>query len=178
VIKGEHIALTALMTGDKELLFRWINSPETVRFNAPYAPVHESRHSDWFEAIANDRSRVVFAIRGLEDHRLIGLVQLIDLHPVHRTAELTIRIGDENDRNRGAGSEAVRLAIDTAIRDHNIQRVWLRVFADNERAIRAYQKAGMTKEGILHRASYIDGRWRDVIVMACLAPLENATPDE
>src|SRR5262245_49711751 len=60
MITGETVALTELRRGDSPTLLGWINDPETVRFNAPYAPIHESRHEAWFDAIAADPSRVVF----------------------------------------------------------------------------------------------------------------------
>jgi RimJ/RimL family protein N-acetyltransferase len=168
MIKGEMIVLTELRSADSAALFEWINSPETVHFNAPYSPVHEPNHKAWFEAITNAPDRVVFAIRDLTGSRIIGIVQLVGLHSIHRTAELIIRIGNEADRNRGAGSEAVKLATDFAFTDRNLQRVWLRAFGDNPRAIRAYEKAGFKIEGTMRRACFIDGRWKDEVIMAIL----------
>lgn len=169
MITGEKVALTELRRSDSETLFRWINDPEIVRFNAAYAPVHESGHLAWFDRVTTDPGRIVFGIRTPLSERIIGVLQLVDIHPIHRSAELIIRIGEHADRGRGLGSEAVRLAIDFGFRHRNLQRVWLRVFADNARAIRAYEKAGMVREGLLRRACYIDGRWRDEVIMAALA---------
>ena len=169
MLTGTRIALTELRRTDLETLFAWINDPDTVRFNAPYSPVHEPGHSAWFDKVVNDPARIVFGIRELNNGRIIGVLQLIDLHPIHRSAELIVRIGSDDDRGRGYGSEAVRLATDFAFRDRNLQRVWLRVFSDNVRAIRAYEKAGLQEEGILRRACFIDGRWRDEVIMAVLA---------
>ncbi|WP_338821774.1 GNAT family protein [Bradyrhizobium septentrionale] len=168
MIRGHVIALTEIRNEDSPQLFHWINDPGTVRFNAPFSPVHETTHESWLKSVITSTAKIVFAIRALPDLRLIGVVQLIDLHPIHRTAELTIRIGQEAERGRGAGAEAVALAIDFAFKDRNLQRVWLRVFADNERAIKAYQKAGLTIEGTMRRACFIDGRWTDQLVMAKL----------
>ena len=168
MIKGKTIALTELRSADSAALFEWINSPDTVYFNAPYSPVHEPNHKAWFETVATVPDRVVFAIRDLTGSRLIGILQLVGLHAIHRTAELIIRIGEEADRNRGAGSEAVKLATDFAFTDRNLQRVWLRAFADNPRAIRAYEKAGFKMEGKMCRACFIHGRWKDEVIMAIL----------
>jgi len=171
MLTGSKIALTELRREDSETLFTWINDPATVRFNAPYAPVHEPGHTAWLERVTQDPSRIVFGIRDLEGQRLIGVLQLIDLHPIHRSAELIIRIGADTDRGRGLGTEAVKLAINFGFRHRNLQRIWLRVFADNLRAIRAYEKAGLQREGILRRACFIDGKWQDEAVMAVLADI-------
>jgi RimJ/RimL family protein N-acetyltransferase len=169
VIRGKQISLSELRLDDADTLFLWINDPETVRFNAPYTPVHENGHRAWFEKVTRDATRVVFGIRARKDQRLIGLLQLADIHPVHRSTELIIRIGEETNRNRGAGSEAVQLGVQFAFRDRNLQRVWLRVFAGNHRAIRAYAKAGLQVEGTLRRACYVNGEWRDEVIMAVIA---------
>lgn len=169
MLRGEKVGLVALRYTDLDQLLPWINDPETVRYNAPFSPVHEPAHKNWFERISQDAARVVFGIRTLDDAALIGVVQLVDIHPVHRCAELVIRIGTEVDRGRGVGSEAVRLATRFAFRDRNLQRVFLRVFTDNRRAVRAYEKAGFEVEGHLKRAAFIDGSWRDEFVMACLS---------
>ena len=174
MIKGSIIALAALRREDSEFLYNWINDPETVRLNAPFSPVHEPSHASWFESTTRDPSKIIFGIRNVDDLQLIGTVQLIDIHPVHRSAQLIIRIGSEKDRNRGAGSEAVKLAAEFAFRDRNLQRVWLMVFADNQRAIRAYEKAGLQREGTLRRACYINGCWHDEVVMGILGHLDRA----
>lgn len=163
---GERVSLTEIRREDSEMLFRWINDPDTVRFNAPYTPVPWASHAAWFDALGKDPDRIVLAIR--RDQTIIGVVQLIDIHRVHRSAELTTRIGSDADRGSGHGTEAIKLAIDFAWRDLNLQRVWLRVFSDNSRAIRAYEKAGFQREGTMHRSAWIDGRWVDQDVMAIL----------
>lgn len=169
MLKGEKVVLTELRAPDSEPLHRWINDADVVRFNSAYAPVHAPSHEAWFRAVTADPSRVIFAIRRTPDGPAIGTVQLTALSAVHRSAELIIRIGDEGDRGAGLGSDAVRCAVRFAFRDRGLQRVWLRVFADNTRAVRAYEKAGFVQEGRMRRAGYIDGRWVDELVMAVLS---------
>lgn len=169
MLTGSSIVLTAIRNEDSASLFAWINDPDIVRFNAPYAPVHEPGHAAWLERVTVDPTRVIFAIRDRISLRLLGVIQLIDLHPLHRSAELVVRIGSEADRGRGIGTEALNLIVDFGFRHRNLQRIALRVFANNPRAVRAYEKAGFQHEGILRRAVFIDGAWCDEIIMAKLA---------
>lgn len=171
MLKGELVTLTEVRREDSEHMYRWINTSETMRFNAPYRPLSWVSHSMWFDNIGKDPSRVIFAIRPKGEDKAIGAVQLIDIHAIHQTAELTIRIGEEDYRGKGMGTEAIKLVIDFAWRDLHLQRVWLRVFGSNERALQTYRKAGFVKEGIMHRAAWIDGRWQDEIVLAWLKPI-------
>ena len=163
-----RVRLTSIRPEDSETLFRWINDPETVRFNAAYKPVHWTGHEEWCRSLGASPAKQVFAIR--VDDRLVGVVQLIDIDAVHRSAELLIRIGEEADRGRGYGTQALRLATDFAWRDLNLHRVWLRVFTDNARAIAAYRKAGFVEEGTLREAAHIDGRYVDMRVFGMLRP--------
>lgn len=167
---GASVVLTETRPEDKEALFRWINDPATVRFNAPYRPVGWESHSAWFGGLGSNPSRIEFAIRRRGSPEIIGLLQLLDIHPVHRSAELVIRIGEEGRRGQGYGSEAVKLALQFAWNDLNLNRVWLRVFASNKRAVRAYEKAGLEQEGRMRKAAFIDGAWLDEIIMAALKP--------
>ena len=47
-------------------------------------------------------------------------------------------------------------------------RVWLRVFADNARAIRAYEKVGFQHEGRLRQDNFSNGAFRDTLLMGLL----------
>ena len=96
------------------------------------------------------------------DGRLIGSCQLHGIHPVHRSAELQIRIGEAGERGRGHGTEAVTLLVDFAFRDLNLRRVALHVLATNERALKMYERIGFVREGVLREAAHVDGEYVDV----------------
>lgn len=168
MLSGTKVTLGSLRAEDSNKLFEWINNADLVRLNAPFKPVHFEAHKEWFDSIAKDPNRACFAIREKEGDRLIGYAQLINIHPVHRSAELTIRIGDKAFHSKGYGTDAVRTLVEFAWRDLNLHRVFLHVFADNRRAVRAYEKAGFRVEGHLREAAFIDGGWCDVLVMGLL----------
>ena len=50
----------------------------------------------------------------------------------------------------------------------NLNRLWLTVLVDNPRAVRCYEKCGFLREGLLRQESYVDGEYRDVLMMALL----------
>ena len=50
----------------------------------------------------------------------------------------------------------------------NLNRVHLRAFEFNARAVRAYEKAGFVQEGILRQEHYAEGGYHNVIVMGAL----------
>ena len=167
-MKRSAVVLAPLRRSDAPQLLAWINDREQVLFNAPYAPVHERQHAKWFDALETRRDAVIFGIRRRAGTRLIGVCQLLSISRVHRSAELQIRIGDPAARNHGFGSQAVRSLVDFAFGDLNLHRVSLQVFATNTRAIRAYEKCGFSREGLLRQAAHIDGTYVDIVVMGIL----------
>lgn len=168
MLSGQKVQLTEIRPEDKAPLFAWINDPDLVRLHGPYRPVSPAAHETWFAGIGKDPTHLHFAIREAGGQDIVGIVQLLNLHAEFRSVELTIRLGSATHRGLGFGTEAVHLATEFAFRDLNLNRVSVHVYADNKAALKAYEKAGFTLEGQLRQAAFIDGRWRDVLVLARL----------
>jgi aminoglycoside 6'-N-acetyltransferase len=89
--------------------------------------------------------------------------------PGCRFAGLDIMLAASH-QGRGVGPEALRQAIDLLIeRGHH--RFTIDPALDNERAIRAYEKVGFERVGVM-RKYWCDseGVWRDGLLMELLAP--------
>jgi RimJ/RimL family protein N-acetyltransferase len=55
-----------------------------------------------------------------------------------------------------------------AFGEMNLHRVFLTVYADNQRAIRCYEKCGFRHEGRQREARFSDGRYQDELMMGIL----------
>ena len=64
--------------------------------------------------------------------------------------------------------EAVGLLVEYGFTKLNLRRVYLRVHARNERAIRAYRACGFVEEGRLRQHVWSDGAYDDLLYMAIL----------
>ena len=164
---GGGVTLGPLIDEDSKKLFEWINDRELVHLNGPYRSVGSTTHRKWFDTIQQRDDVAIFAIRD-KAGRLVGTCQLVNRNPLHRSAELQIRIGDKDDRGHGYGTAAVRSLLQFAFRDWNLNRVQLYVIEGNDAALRTYEKCGFKREGVLRQAAHIDGKYRDLIVMAVL----------
>jgi RimJ/RimL family protein N-acetyltransferase len=165
---GEKVSLHPLRHEDKEILFQWINNRTLVNYGAPYRPISELNHEEWFKAVTRKDDVFFFVIKEKEKKTSIGSCQLHNVHWIHRSAELQIRIGDEKYRNKGYGAEAVELLLQFGFQDLNLHRVYLHLLKDNERARKAYLKAGFVVEGDLHDAAFINGKYVDLQMMSIL----------
>lgn len=160
------VEVTPLRPEDSALLLAWINDRKLVELSAPFHPISQAEHDAWFEQIQQSEDVRIFGIR--EDGRLVGSCQLHSIHPVHRSAELQIRIGAKDARGRGVGREALEQLLRYGFDKLDLHRISLHVFSTNERAIRAYEHVGFRREGLLREAAWIDGAWVDVLLMAVL----------
>jgi RimJ/RimL family protein N-acetyltransferase len=98
----------------------------------------------------------------------IGNTDLHAIEPVTNAAEFGILIGEKEYWNKGYGREATRLMLKHGFEDLNLNRIYLYVFLENARAIKAYESAGFIKEGVLRQAMYKNGLYNDIVLMSVL----------
>ena len=165
---GEKVCLGPILTGDGPFLFSWMNNRGLAYGNGPYRPMSQLAFDEWFNGIAKDPRRVVFALRSRSDMKLLGYVQIINIDAPFRSAELGILIGEEAEQGRGFGQEAIALAIEFCWSDLNLQRLSLLVVGENARAGHVYEKVGFEVEGRMRRAAYANGQYVDIVVMGKL----------
>jgi RimJ/RimL family protein N-acetyltransferase len=169
-LRDELVTIGPVTPADLGSLFVWLNDADSAKLDLPFRPLDCIAFKGLIEQIAKDATQVLFAIRKLREPQIIGFTVLRNLQLVHRSAELGIRIGAETERGKGYGGRAVQLALNYAWNSLNLHRVSLTVLAHNERAIASYLAAGFVHEGILRQATFIDGKWCDIAVMAALRP--------
>ncbi len=129
----------------------------------------ETDHEVLIKSMMSKKSDlVIFVIELLEEQKVIGTCELLNINWVHRNAELQIRIGDQLDRNKDYLSEAGALLCDFGYQDLNLHRIYLKVFEDSTCAIKSYEKCGFSHEGSHEQSVCIDGEWKDVLSMARL----------
>ncbi|MCC7450706.1 MAG: GNAT family N-acetyltransferase [Anaerolineae bacterium] len=169
---GKLVRLCAPHPDDKDALARWSQDSEFGRLldSDPARP----RPPDFYVEDDKDKQRrearrFEFRVRTLGDDKLIGFTEL-SIDWSNQVGWLGIGIGDRDYWGKGYGSDALRLTVNYAFRELNVYRVSLGVFSYNTRAIRAYEKAGFTREGVLRCTLYRDGQRYDEYVMGILRP--------
>jgi RimJ/RimL family protein N-acetyltransferase len=110
-----------------------------------------------------------FAIRALDDNRLLGDIGLEVTHNwMGRNAFVGLGIGKREDWGKGYGTDAMKIALRFAFTELNLERVTLNVFEYNPRAIRSYEKAGFKHEGRMRGSLLKDGKRWDMLFMGIL----------
>lgn len=170
MIQGKLVRLRSIERDDLPRLLEFNNdiAVELAGGGAPPLPQSFARLQAEYDQDASKggRDNTHFAIEA--DGRLIGQCALFDTDAVNRTCELGIAIGDKDYWGRGYGREATTLLLHYAFQYHNYHKVYLRVHASNERAIRAYRACGLIEEGRLRAHVWSNGRYDDLLFMGIL----------
>ena len=101
-------------------------------------PVSEEKERKWVrEKLAENAT--LFSMVEKNGGAFIGNIELMDLRDTE--AELGIAITAAK-QDRGYGTEAIRAVTGYAFDELGLKRVFLKVYPDNARAIRVYEKCG------------------------------------
>ena len=174
MILGDQVRLRAIEKGDLPFYVKWLNDPEVRRGLSLIMPLSMAEEEEWF---ANTLKRSPYerplAIEIQPDPQkdlwvFVGNCGLIEIDWQNRLAEIGIHIGEKSFWNQGFGTKVMRLMLKHGFENLNLHRIWLRVFENNQRALRAYEKAGFTLEGKFREAQFIEGKYVDVMIMSML----------
>lgn len=107
----------------------------------------EAEQTEWLEANLKDTpTQTMFGIYDAAE-TLIGSVALRDIDHRVNTAELGVAVYDPAHWGQGYGSAATLLICQYGAFHLGLYNIMLKVFAFNERAIRAYRKVGFREIG-------------------------------
>lgn len=102
------------------------------------------------------------------DGRIIGETVINEIDWDLRCANFRIAIFHSAERGCGIGTWATKVTRDFAFEQLKLHRLELDVYSFNERAEKAYLKAGFKREGVLRDAVMDGDQYADDILMAIL----------
>lgn len=171
MIYGSRIRLRRPERSDLPTFVKWINDPEVRAGISMYLPMSMEEEEKWFaRMLERPQAERTLAVdmRDGDGWRLIGSTGMFEIDWRNQSAEYGIMIGEKDVWNQGYGTEITELMLKHAFGTLNLHRVMLRVFANNPRAVRTYQKAGFTHEGTLREVEWMDGEYVDTRLMSIL----------
>lgn len=171
MIYGKRIRLRGVERTDIPQFHEWINDPHVNNGLSVYLPQSLTDEQHWFdESARRDQAEKPMAIeiRRGRGWKLVGSCGLFNIEWMNRSCELGIMIGDKSVWNKGYGAERTRLLLQHGFDTLNLNRVYLRVYSSNPRAIRTYEKSGIVLEGTMRQAVYRQGKYADMHIMSVL----------
>ena len=166
MLEYKGIKLKPIETEDVTILNKWKNDEEVFKYlGGGFRPISESQQKKWMESmIENNSTNQRFMIIS-EDNKKIGFIGLYSISEIHRTCTLGIYIGEKKYWGKGIASRAYSALEDYARRYLNIRKIRLEVVRDNEGAVNLYKKLQFEMCGVFKKDRFIDGEYRDIILM-------------
>ncbi len=167
------VRLRAFERNDLEVIYKFFNNPELVKFLSPEAVMPYSREEEaaFIENSVNPKNKEKtynFAIANAREE-LVGGCSYMDASMKNRTCYIGISIYDPRNWGKGYGTSAIMKLLDFLFLEKNMRKVLLNVYDFNERAIACYEKLGFRQEGCLKEQVYRDGKYSDMYIMALFA---------
>jgi UDP-4-amino-4,6-dideoxy-N-acetyl-beta-L-altrosamine N-acetyltransferase len=163
------VLLREITENDTEFILKLRNS-EFVRNNFVIREQFtEQSQKKWLDCVIKEGKAVQYII--LSDNLPVGSVYIRDIDYVHKKGEFGIFV-EKDFAGKGFGFLATKEMLKIAFEKLKLHRVYLRVFSDNLSAIKVYEKAGFVKEGLLRDTIFIDGKFRDMILMGAINAID------
>lgn len=175
-INGEKVYLSPVNPDDYEICTKWLNNLKTtIPLGNAHLNISLAAEKEFLEKMAKSGDHH-FSIIRQDDDVLLGICGLMEINHIHNHAKLGLFIGDEENRAKGFGSEAIRLLLSFGFSILNLNNIMLQVFSFNENAVRCYRNIGFRECGRRSEVYLLKGKYYDEIFMEILnrdfSPLE------
>lgn len=172
-ITGDKTVLGPIERWMQPVFGKWLNDFEVTFLSGDdvRAVSKEEIAAQFERGTARDHGlrRENFAIFKRETLRLIGFCELRDINMGNRSAEYGILIGEKDCWSKGYGTEVTFLMLDYGFSVLGLHNILLSTYSYNERAIRAYTRAGFRIIGRRREMQTWSDKVYDEVFMDCLS---------
>jgi RimJ/RimL family protein N-acetyltransferase len=171
VIYGKRIRFRAPERSDLATFVKWINDPEVRAGVSLFLPMSLTQEEQWFAEMQKrpeEERPLTIEVNENGKWQAIGNIGFFKIDSISRSSEVGIMIGNKDYWDKGYGTESMKLILKHGFYTLNLNRIFLRVFANNPRAIRCYEKVGFVLEGRMRQAIYTEGEYFDILLMSVL----------
>ncbi|MDO4719145.1 MAG: GNAT family protein [Peptostreptococcaceae bacterium] len=166
-IKGMNIILREQKIEDANFFAYWYNQPQ-IMFQCGFTePTDEETEKKRITIDHRKKGSAWYTITDLEGN-LIGETGLLRMWLAWNCTDLSIIIPDPEMQRKGYGTEAIRLMLNVAFHQYEMNRVAIGVVGLNTNALKFYRKIGFKQEGIQEQGYYYNNEYSDFIMMRIL----------
>ena len=127
-IEGEKVYLSPMNLEDIEKYVKWMNDFSTTDGLGSSSKVTTFESERAWLINNMDKKEQQFAIVLKETDKLIGNCGFVDINHLHQKGEVGLFIGEEENRSKGYGTEALSLLVEYGFNYLNLKNIMLKVF--------------------------------------------------
>lgn len=165
-----RVLLRALEPEDLKTVCSWHQDDDIIKgvVNSKCF-VSQEREKKWLhDAIFSTENSLKLAVFIKKTNQHIGNVYLNNIDNFNQNGNSGLILGDKKLWGQGFGTEGYLLLLHHAFYDLGLIRVSARQLLHNKASIRLHEKSGFKHEGILRKAIFKDGEFRDLNLMSIL----------
>lgn len=159
---GDLVYLSPVDSSYSSQLVQWLNDPNVSSgYGNLSIPVTEETEKQKMEYMAKAQNEYYFAIVRKSDDKFLGICSIYNLSMHNRNARFSYFIGDEENRGKGYGTDALRLLCDFAFNVVGMHLIYSSVYDFNIASIKAVQKVGGAICGEHHESIFYGGEFHN-----------------
>jgi RimJ/RimL family protein N-acetyltransferase len=168
-----EIKLEPFGLDDIPRLMEWVTTAEfLMQWSGPYFthPLDERQLVKYMNSVQNEPlNRAIFRVKELDQDKIIGHIELNNIDWQNRAATVSkVLIGPDEFRGLGIGQKMVAALLEYAFGELKLHRVDLKVFDDNQSAIKCYKQIGFLIEGHLRDFRKFGDSYKSSFLMSIL----------
>ncbi|OIQ16317.1 GNAT family protein [Lacinutrix sp. MedPE-SW] len=162
-LKGEHIYLRALEPEDLEFIYTIENDESIWELSNTITPYSrylikqylEHAHADIYEV-----KQLRLVISNYENETL-GMIDVFDFDVKNKRAGIGILVKETKNRNKGYGSEALKLLVNYCFKHLNLHQLYCNVSEENTASINLFENQGFKQIGLKKDWNLINGNYKN-----------------
>lgn len=170
--KGEKVYLAAIEREDLSFLMKWRNKESFKKNFREYKELNTDLQDSWYQnKVQNDPSTIMFSIKRITDHELLGCCGLCYINWVHRHADLSFYIGYEDSYIdlEGYALESCELLFDYGFKQLGLNKIWTELYEFDFAKRKLLVNMGFHIDGELRKNYFYDGKWWNSLILSLLS---------
>lgn len=171
MIIGKSVYLAPIEREDLPILMSWRNREDFRKYFREYREINTDMQNKWYESkVLNDPSTIMFSIRNINSHELLGACGLCYINWIHRNADLSLYIGWDNSYidDKGYARESCNLLFNYGFKGLGLNKIWTEIYEFDVKKKKLYESLGFKLDGILRENCFYDGKWWDSLILSLL----------
>ena len=161
--KIDALEISNIMNKNRSFLVKWLQpQPEILTLDYIFALIKDDHKQ------ARLGNRLDLGLFDSISEKLLGKIALHSVdYGIQRSAYISYWL-DEKEQGKGYMTEALATLISFAFEEAGLHRINLKIGIENEPSLKLAKKLGFIKEGIERKSLFIDGKWRDSVILGML----------
>lgn len=161
VLEGQTVNLKVVEREILPTITEWLNDPDFRGAHVTLKQTSQLNLAKWYEGIGEKEEWFVIEKKSGSK---VGYILCSPAGPHYQISIYLLPI----ERNKGFGTEAVKMALDYIFLSRDVVRVQAECDSQNVAYMKVLKKAGFKQEGVMRKYAFIRGEWKDSTIFGIL----------